>query len=55
LYAEPSAGSSHRGYLIRGDRVTVIDADSGEWLHIRYERNGKPAIEAWMKRRDAGQ
>ncbi|MDG0027128.1 hypothetical protein [Trinickia sp. Y13] len=55
LYAEPSVGSSHRGYLIRGDQVVVIGNDDSGWLHIRYERVGKPSIEAWLQQRDATQ
>jgi hypothetical protein len=49
IYAQPSVGSSHRGYLIRGDHVTVIGkADSG-WLNVRYVRTNKPPIEAWLQ------
>jgi hypothetical protein len=49
LYAQPSVGSSHQGYLIRGDRVTVIGNADGGWLNVRYERTGKPPIEAWLQ------
>ncbi|MFP6557786.1 hypothetical protein WJ542_05535 [Paraburkholderia sp. B3] len=52
LYAQPSVGSSHRGYLIHGDRVTVIRKGDDGWLQIHYERVGKQPIEAWLQAGD---
>ncbi|MBI0330803.1 hypothetical protein [Burkholderia plantarii] len=52
LFAQPSVGSVHHGYLIRGDHVTIIGTGNGGWLHIRYERAGKPPIEAWLQSAD---
>jgi hypothetical protein len=52
LFARPSVGSIHRGYLIRGDHVAIIGTENGGWLQIRYERAGKPPIEAWLQSAD---
>lgn len=52
LFAQPSVGSIHRGYLIRGDRVAIIGTGNDGWLQIRYEHAGKPPIEAWLQSAD---
>lgn len=52
LYERPSVGSIRHGYLIRGDRVTVIGEQDTGWIQIRYSRVGKSPIEAWMQKQD---
>ncbi|HTH76793.1 MAG TPA: SH3 domain-containing protein, partial [Trinickia sp.] len=52
LYERPSVGSNRRGYLIRGDHVSVIGEEKPDWVRIRYTRAGKAPLEAWMKRQD---
>ncbi|MFM0064432.1 SH3 domain-containing protein [Paraburkholderia aspalathi] len=52
LYERPSVGSIRHGYLIRGDRVTVLGEQDTGWMRIRYARADKPPIEAWMQRQD---
>ncbi|MGQ7939526.1 SH3 domain-containing protein [Paraburkholderia sp. D1E] len=52
LYERPSVGSIRHGYLIRGDRVTVIGEQGTGWMRIRYARVGKSPTEAWMQKQD---
>ncbi len=52
LYERPSVGSIRHGYLIRGDRVTVIGEQDNGWIRISYARVGKSPIEAWMQKQD---
>lgn len=52
LYERPSVGSIRHGYLIRGDRVTVMGEQDTGWVRIRYTRVGKSPIEAWMQKQD---
>lgn len=52
LYEQPSVGSDRHGYLIRGDRISVIGEQKPDWVRIRYMRAGKAPLEACLERQD---
>ncbi|WGS49127.1 SH3 domain-containing protein [Paraburkholderia sp. D15] len=49
LYERPSVGSVRHGYLVKGDKVIVIGEQHTEWIKVRYEREDKSRVEAWMQ------
>jgi hypothetical protein len=50
IYSEP--GVATRSYLIKGDKITVLDERSG-WLKMEYY--GTKRVTGWVKKTDAGQ
>jgi hypothetical protein len=49
LYSSPADSTIRKAYLIKGDKVAVLE-EKADWLYVEYQ--GKKTIKAWLKRKD---
>lgn len=49
LYDGPSLSTQTRTYLVKGDRVRVLDKSGADWVKIEYRQSNGPFIEKWIQ------
>lgn len=49
LYDRPDMTAQTRMYLVKGDRVTILDKSVLNWVHIKYVEQNGSIIDKWMQ------
>lgn len=44
-----SGDTSSRRYLVKGDRVELLDVDDGGWLQVRFRNPSRGPVRGWVK------